>query len=618
MRQSIKFRLRAAVKFMFNLNCAFFNRKNILKITALTLLFVSVIPLVLTGCKLERLGLISGSDSSTVSQDENNKTADAAMQGYLSEKGFYEMKSLQKDKNPLTDANVRKAIMYAIDRQRIVEELLGDYGSVLNSLFPEGTEYFLNAWEQYNYNPELAREYLNRSGYDKDNPLFLTLGANSESESRQVIENIIKENLQGIGVITWIANKKSREWYMDDVKNGNYDLGVWSILISEAKDLNNYFASGKIPSMKTDINKDCNNFYWYNNQDYDFYANSLLSEESMENKTSIAGKLQQILSEDAVILPLYSRVYTTAYNKRISNIEIDYMDGSFLKNIVNMDINIEANQKKKSSANTSENSNIKSLVAGYEQEPYVFNPFISDTIYRDYVNNLILQGLWKKTGPDKFEPVLAESVTVIGKRDEENNNLRNTLKAVIKIKDGIYWQDGDPIVADDIIATINAVNNDESLSFTGIDYSIIKSIEKQNDKEFILTFNNYDSDWQMLFNFIFPAKLLENHSISSLFSEDIFGSGPYKLKEWKKGEYMLLEKNNYYNGSKPIIDELKFIFNSDINLLIRMLNEGSIDILGVPSDPELMKSIGGNKNLNLLVQPGLLFEHLALCQKPRQ
>ena len=53
-----------------------------------------------------------------------------------------------------------------------------------------------------------------------------------------------------------------------------------------------------------------------------------------------------------------------------------------------------------------------------------------------------------------------------------------------------------------------------------------------------------------------------------------FGSGPYKLKEWKKGEYVLLEKNSWYSGEKPVINEIKFLFNSDINYLIGMLRKG--------------------------------------------
>ena len=49
-----------------------------------------------------------------------------------------------------------------------------------------------------------------------------------------------------------------------------------------------------------------------------------------------------------------------------------------------------------------------------------------------------------------------------------------------------------------------------------------------------------------------------------------------------------------------------------------MLQEGNIDILSIPADLELMKSIKENKNLNLEAAPGYLFEHLAICLKPEQ
>lgn len=584
----------------------------------LSLFFVLMIMLVFTACKFEKLGLIS--DGTVVpNTSEGNDTSSDSVVETLNEQGFYDLRNLQKDKNPLTDLNVRKAILYSVDRERIIKELFGDYGSILNSLFPPDTDYFSSTWDKYSYDPVLAREYLNKAGYNESNPLFLTIGANSESPSRQIIENIIKENLQDIGIITWIANKDSREWYMDDIKNGNYDLGIWSILIPDSKMLKNYFSSDKIPTMETDINQNCYNFYWYNNQDFDFYMDPLFYEDNMDEKINTVGLLQGILSDNAVILPLYNRIFTVAYNNKLLNIEIDGLNGSFLKNITGMDIDVkETGQTQGKSNSTLESENIKSMVAGFEQEPYILNPFIADIIYRDYLNTIILQGLWKKTGPDKYEPVLVESIDVDGEGNEKSNSLRYSLKAAVKLKNNIYWQDGEPIIADDVVATINAIMSDTTLTFVDKNYSIIKSIEKTGEKEFVVTFNEFDSNWQQLFNFIFPVDLLQDKAISSIFAEDIFGSGPYKLKEWKKGEYILLEKNNYYSGEKPLINEIKFLFNSDINFLIGMLKDGNIDILSIPTDLEIMETIEEDKNLDLVIQPGYLFEHLAICQKLKQ
>ncbi len=164
---------------------------------------------------------------------------------------------------------------------------MGNYGTVLNSLFPAGTDYYADTWSQYSYDPNTAKEFLNKAGYNESNPLFLTIGANSDSPSRQIIENIIKENLGAIGITCWITNKESKEWYMDFIKNGDYDLGIWSIYIPDSAGIEGYFSSGKIPSMETDTNKDCNNFYWYNNPDFDLSMNTLLKEDSIDKKIEI-------------------------------------------------------------------------------------------------------------------------------------------------------------------------------------------------------------------------------------------------------------------------------------------------------------------------------------------
>jgi len=595
--------------------------KYLVRAMILFLFIVIFVPVAaLTSCKFENLGL-SANSSAISNGAESNISGTNAKPDVLNEQGFYSLKNLQKDKNPLNDLNVRKAIFYAIDRNRIASELLGSYGTVLNSLFPVGADYYADSWSQYDYDPNTAKEYLNKAGYNEGNPLLLTIGANSDSPSRQKIENIIKENLGAIGIVTWIANKESKVWYMEDIRSGNYDLGVWSIYIPDSASIKDYFSSGKIPSMETDTNKNCNNFYWYSSQDLDASLDTLLKEDNIEKKIPVTGQIQKILSDDAIVLPLYSRIHAVAYNKKLSGVEIDTLNGSVFKNISGMDMSVESAAKtQNNSSSTENNGNIKSLVVGYEQEPYVLNPFIPDSIYREYINSLIVQGLWKKTGPDKYEPVLAESVTIIGDGQgaRENTDLRYSLKAAVKLKNDIYWEDGEPIVADDVVATINAIISDKTLTFEDKNFGIIKSIVKTGDKEFIVTFNEFDSNWEQLFNYIFPAKLLRDSKIGSIFSEDIFGSGPYKLKEWKKGEYVLLEKNSLYWGEKPLINEIKFLFNSDINYLVGMLQEGNIDILSIPADLELMKSIKEDKNLNLEVAPGYLFEHLAICLKPEQ
>src|SRR5665647_1783326 len=154
------------------------------RVLLLLLFIVTFVPIAaLTSCKYEKLG-ISVSSSAISNDTESNVSGTNADPGVLNEQGFYSLKNLQKDKNPLIDLNVRKAIFYAIDRKRIAGELLGSYGAVLNSLFPVGADYYADSWSQYDYDPTAAKEYLNKAGYNEGNPLLLTIGAVSYTHLR--------------------------------------------------------------------------------------------------------------------------------------------------------------------------------------------------------------------------------------------------------------------------------------------------------------------------------------------------------------------------------------------------------------------------------------------------
>ena len=584
--------------------------KKIRNMTLRLLIFFILILLLLcgfAGCRFEKLGLTDDSNKKTNTSDANitNQSTDSK-----NESSFFELKGKQQNKNLLNDINIRKAIFLAIDRERIAKELLGSYGEVLNSIFQKDSAYYDPAWEMYSYNLEEAKNFLKKAGYDKDNPLYLTIGANNDSPARKQIEEYIKEDLEKIGINIWIIDKGSKEWYIDYVKSGNYELGIWSLYTPDCNSIVNYFSSEKIPPMESDTNKNCNNFYWFKDVELDKALESFCNESNNTKKIELSKEVQNILASDAIILPLYSRIYSVAYNKKIKNIDINTADGSFLYNIEKLDIDTGSDSSNK-------NINLKSMMVGYEEEPYTLNPVIPDNIYRNYITSLVVKGLWDIDKDGNYIPLMVDEISSVGSNADIETNIKNTLIVNIKLKNNIYWQDGTLITSADVITTLEALISDENVDNPENNYKIIKDLKIINDREFNVVFNQYDINWKGLFSIVFPRKIILTNKISSLFENDLFGCGPYKLKEWVKGNYILLEKNEFYFGEKPKIDSIKFIFNSDINYLIGMLKDGTLDVISIPADLKLMEDIKNNKNLGLLVKQGNLWEHLAICLKPK-
>ncbi|MBE3089071.1 MAG: hypothetical protein IMZ41_02195, partial [Actinobacteria bacterium] len=289
------------------------SNKKIILIVLLILIFMSIY---MYSCEYNDLGLFTTLDG----EEETGNGKNVADELDIS--NFLKLKAEQKNKNPLNDINIKKAIFCAIDRERIVNELLGEYGEVLNSLFTKDSYYYYPAWSEYDYDLGKAKEFLSKAGFGVDNPLIITIGS-GDRDSWQTIKEMIKEDLDKIGIEV-ILNEPSNEWYQDCAMKGNYELGVWPIENFDGSSLNYNFSSEKIPPLATDENKNCENFYWYKNLNADEILTKIMNENDTVRKKELFQDFQDILAQDAIILPLYSRLFSIAYNnKKIESIDIN-------------------------------------------------------------------------------------------------------------------------------------------------------------------------------------------------------------------------------------------------------------------------------------------------------
>jgi len=549
-------------------------------------------------CEYNDLGLFTTLGDEEETGNGKNAVKDLDVN---SKEFFLELKEKQKNKNLLNDVNVRKAIFYAIDREKIVNELLGEYGEVLDSLFAKDSYYYHPAWSEYNYDLGKAKEFLSKAGYGVDNPLYITIGSGSGISS-QTIKKMIKEDLDKIGIEIWIFNKPSEEWYQDCVMKGNYELGVWAIENSYGSKLNSMFSSEKIPCYESEENKDCANFYWYNNLNATENLKKIINENDTVKKKELFQDFQDILARDAVVLPLYSRLFAIAYNNK----KIKDIDFSIKNNKIFFDIeNWVLPDKEQIGADE-----LNEIDVGYKGENYI----LSNPLDLDYISNLVLKGLWEINEKGDYEPVLVEEDYV-----SFNDIIASipSLEKKVTLKNKIFWQDGTLITSEDVKYTYDVILRNDSIKNIDEDYSRIERIEIINEEEFNIVFNENVKDWKKLFGIIFQEGSLEDMDICNFSVEDIIANGPYKIAEYVNGEYLLLEKNDFYFGEAPEIDHIRILFDTDFNNLVGMLKSEEIDLLNIKYfDLELMRKLDENEDLNLWVKPGNILEHLAICLKP--
>ncbi len=65
------------------------------------------------------------------------------------------------------------------------------------------------------------------------------------------------------------------------------------------------------------------------------------------------------------------------------------------------------------------------------------------------------------------------------------------------------------------------------------------------------------------------------------------GTGPYKVKEWSQGSYILFEKNDKYWGTEPYYDEVEFKIITDASARVMNLESGDVNICLDPATSQL-------------------------------
>ncbi len=199
-------------------------------------------------------------------------------------------------------------------------------------------------------------------------------------------------------------------------------------------------------------------------------------------------------------------------------------------------------------------------------QPQLLNPIYSSAndIDRD-ISSILFSGILKHDLSGNIIPELAERVSSDG----------NVFK--ITLKEGLRWSDGEKLMADDVVFTVETIQNSKTRSPLFPEWIGIK-VEKVSDLE-IRFYLEQESP-------IFPNRLflqlIPKHIWESVSPERFplskhnlkpIGSGPYRIKSvtenrLREVESITLETNPYYHGEKPKIEEISFVFfNTEENLI---------------------------------------------------
>ncbi|GFP21353.1 peptide/nickel transport system substrate-binding protein [Candidatus Hakubella thermalkaliphila] len=257
------------------------------------------------------------------------------------------------------------------------------------------------------------------------------------------------------------------------------------------------------------------------------------------------------------------------------------------------------------------------IVIGYDQEPAILNGFLmgGDMMATQDVTAAVLEGLIGLDNELHYYPWLITEIPSV-----ENELLtEEPFTITYKLREGITWSDGEPLTSQDIKFTWETIMNPDWLIISRIGYEKIESIETPDPLTAIVKFKEPYAPWKDLFRGILPKHWLEGKDFNTAMNQEILGSGPFIFEEWATGDHITLVKNENYwggpNGVKPKLDSITFRFHPETMALITMLRTGEVDLIIPPPDVALLEQLQAIEGVEVQVQGGLIWEHLAFNQK---
>ncbi|MDE7428799.1 MAG: ABC transporter substrate-binding protein, partial [Lachnospiraceae bacterium] len=159
------------------------------------------------------------------------------------------------------------------------------------------------------------------------------------------------------------------------------------------------------------------------------------------------------------------------------------------------------------------------------------------------INLLLFNGLTAHNGENEVVPGLAKSWEFDA----------GTCTYIFHLEEGVQWHDGEPLTAEDVKFTIEAIMDPQNGSENAPNYEDVEEITVVDDTTvtFRLSAPNVAFlDYMTMA--VLPKHLLEGEDMQeSAFFRAPVGTGPYRLESWEAGQAIVLAKNETYFRGEP-------------------------------------------------------------------
>ncbi len=214
-------------------------------------------------------------------------------------------------KPDVSDLRVRQAIAYAIDRTKIVEQVMLGQVKPLDDIFvPEQAAYFSSPWAVYKTDPAKAETLLKDAGYVKGangfyakggKALTLEFKTTAGNTGREKMFQILQAQLKVVGIDVKLAFEDAAVFFGTSTPNGKFQVAEWAWVASPDPSVKTLFSSEQIPPTGQ-------NYYRYKNADVTAWINQADASVDPVKRAALSKQISAQMAKDLPLIPLYQRL----------------------------------------------------------------------------------------------------------------------------------------------------------------------------------------------------------------------------------------------------------------------------------------------------------------------
>ena len=256
------------------------------------------------------------------------------------------------------------------------------------------------------------------------------------------------------------------------------------------------------------------------------------------------------------------------------------------------------------------------LIVGYDREPDTLNRF-STHILED-IQTCVVEGLTTTDEKMNVVPLLAERVPTL-----ENGGVAvrpdGRMDVTWTLRSGVRWHDGTPFTSADVRFTVDAINSPSYNPESTDGFDRITSVDTPDPLTAVVHYKEIYAPYDIQFiRGTLPKHILDGRDIDRAqdYNRGPLGTGPYRVAEWKAGEYIRLERvPHYWRGDElPRVKQLLFKFIPNTNTRINQLKSGEVHVVAlVPWDK--YREVSAIPSLTVHQTPGNAYEHVTLNER---